>query len=64
MDAVQSSSLPAASESLRRLFRGETHDRVHGSFINLMKLPNEGKLIFLQTISCFDVVLVMKECLV
>ena len=29
------------------LSRGETHDPVHGSLINLMKLPNEGTLIFL-----------------
>ena len=29
------------------LSRGETHDAVHGSFINLMKLLNVEKLIFL-----------------
>ena len=29
------------------LSRGETHDAVHGSFINLMKLPNVETLIFL-----------------
>ena len=27
--------------------RGETHDAVHGSFINLMKLPNVEILILL-----------------
>ena len=30
-----------------RLSRGETHDAVHWSFINLMKLPNVETLIFL-----------------
>ena len=42
---------------------GETHDPVHCNFFHLMKLPNEGTLMFWyqhQTISCFDVVLVMK----
>ena len=29
------------------LFRRETHDAVHGSFIKLMKLPNAETLIFL-----------------
>ena len=29
------------------LSSGETHDAVHGSFINLMKLPNVETLIFL-----------------
>ena len=31
------------------LSRGETHDPVHGSFINLMKLPNEGTPFFFGT---------------
>ena len=45
------------------LSSSETHDPVHGGFIDLMKLPKEGKFIFWyqhQTISYFDVVLVMK----
>ena len=29
------------------LRRGETHVPVHCTFINLMKVPNEGALIFL-----------------
>ena len=51
------------------LSSGETHewhDLVHCTFINLMKIINEGTLIFgyqHQTIWCFDVVLVMKGCL-
>ena len=46
------------------LRRGETHGPVHCNFINLMKLPNEGTLIFLVPASNhFDVVLVMKWCL-
>ena len=59
------------STGAEALSRGEAHDAVHGSFINLMKLPNVETLIFWypqaehQTpgISCFDVVLVMKGCL-
>lgn len=46
---------PAAS-----LSRGETRDAVHGSFINLMKIPTDETLIFRyqhRTISCFDAVL-------
>ena len=31
------------------LSRGETDDPVRGSFINLMKLPNEGTLVFFGT---------------
>ena len=52
----------------RLLSRDETHDAVDGSFINLMKLRNVETLIFLVPASnhffiCFDVVLVMKGCL-
>ena len=55
-----------SQEYVPALSRGETHDPVHGSFINLMKLPNVGQLIFdksHQTISCFNVVLLMNGCL-
>ena len=41
-------SSSAAKARLRAaLSRSETHDPVHGSFINLLKLPNEGALICL-----------------
>ena len=54
---------PLAGAPAGSLSRGETHVVVHCSFINLMKLPNVETLIFWyqhQTISCFDVVLLMK----
>ena len=46
--------------------RGETHDPVLWSFINLMKLPNDGPLIFNKVPSnnfMFNVVLLMNGCL-
>ena len=39
--------LRAGGTARSNLSRGETHDAVHGSFINLMKLPNVETLIFL-----------------
>ena len=46
------------------LSRGETLVFVHCTFINLMKVPNVETLLCWhqhQTISCFDVVLLMND---
>ena len=58
-------SRPAdAAREAMTLSRGETHVFVHCTFIILIKVPNVEALIFWyqhQTISCFDVVLLMKD---